>query len=118
MYAERWKRGVYMFFTGLEAKKLGLLREMIPGPGVITALLNPNNPDAENQSRELQAAARTLGGQIKNLQRHQRDRNRCSLRNDRAIASQSTAHGLRPAFRKSARSDRRSVSPSFNPDGL
>jgi putative ABC transport system substrate-binding protein len=57
--------GVYLFFTGLETKKLGLLREMIPGPGVITALLNPNNPDAENQSRELQAAARTLGDQIK-----------------------------------------------------
>jgi putative ABC transport system substrate-binding protein len=56
--------GVYLFFTGLEAKKLGLLREVIPQVGVIAALLNPNNPDAESQSRELQAAARTLGEQM------------------------------------------------------
>jgi hypothetical protein len=38
---------------------------MIPEPGVIAALLNPNNPDAESQSRELQAAARALGEQTK-----------------------------------------------------
>jgi putative ABC transport system substrate-binding protein len=57
--------GVYLFFTGLESKKLGLLREMMPEPGVIAALLNPNNLDAESQSRELQVAARTLGEQIK-----------------------------------------------------
>ena len=37
---------------------------MIPQVGVIAALLNPNNPDAESQSRELQAAARTLGEQM------------------------------------------------------
>ena len=38
---------------------------MIPEPGVIAALLHPNNLDAESQSRELQVASRTLGEQIK-----------------------------------------------------
>ena len=56
--------GVYLFFTGLETKKLALLREMIPHAGTIAALLNPSNPDAERQSKELQAAGHTLGEQI------------------------------------------------------
>ena len=56
--------GVYELFTGLEAKRLGLLRELVRQANVIVALVNPNLKDAEYQSRDLQAAARTLGQQI------------------------------------------------------
>jgi putative ABC transport system substrate-binding protein len=57
--------GVYLLLTGLETKKLGLLLEVVPRTNVIAALINPSNATApETQSRDLQAAARTLGRQI------------------------------------------------------
>jgi putative ABC transport system substrate-binding protein len=56
--------GVYSFFTGLEAKRLGLLREVVPRAKVILALVNLKLRDAEIQSRDLQAAADMLGQQI------------------------------------------------------
>jgi putative ABC transport system substrate-binding protein len=36
----------------------------VPGALVIAALLNPNNPNAEARSRDVQAAARAIGQQI------------------------------------------------------
>jgi ABC-type uncharacterized transport system substrate-binding protein len=40
-------------------KRLELLRELVPTATVIAFLLNPNFPNAETQSREAHAAART-----------------------------------------------------------
>jgi ABC-type uncharacterized transport system substrate-binding protein len=48
----------------LGAKRLGLLRELVPGATVIAVLINPNNPAAEMESEEIQAAARATGQQI------------------------------------------------------
>jgi putative ABC transport system substrate-binding protein len=45
-------------------KRLELLREMVPLATVIALLVNPANPIAESLSRDVQAAARTLGLQI------------------------------------------------------
>jgi putative ABC transport system substrate-binding protein len=56
--------GVTLFFGELVAKRLELLRELVPGAVVIAALLNPNNPNAEARSRDVQAAARAMGQQI------------------------------------------------------
>jgi putative tryptophan/tyrosine transport system substrate-binding protein len=56
--------GVHIFLSGLESKKLGLLRELVPQAGVIAALVNPSFASAGRQTTELQAAARTLGKQI------------------------------------------------------
>jgi putative ABC transport system substrate-binding protein len=56
--------GVYSLVNGLEEKRLGLLRELVPQVNVFGAIVNPNRPDAEIQSRDLQAAARGLGLQI------------------------------------------------------
>ena len=42
-------------------KKLELLHELVPNATVIGMLVNPNNPEAETQSRDAQAAARMLG---------------------------------------------------------
>jgi putative ABC transport system substrate-binding protein len=53
--------GVMLFIEELVAKRLELLRELIPQVRVIGALSNPSNQTAEQQVREVQGAARTLG---------------------------------------------------------
>jgi putative tryptophan/tyrosine transport system substrate-binding protein len=56
--------GVYHFATGLEAKRLGLLHEMVPKAATIAVLVNPNYSEAESQLREVQEAAARLGVQL------------------------------------------------------
>jgi putative tryptophan/tyrosine transport system substrate-binding protein len=56
--------GVYHFANGLEAKRLGLLHEMVPKAATIAVLVNPNYSEAENQLREVQEAAARLGVQL------------------------------------------------------
>jgi putative ABC transport system substrate-binding protein len=53
--------GVSFFTAELEGKRLGLLHELVPRAAAIAALVNPTNANADNQSRELKDAARTLG---------------------------------------------------------
>jgi putative ABC transport system substrate-binding protein len=45
-------------------KKLEHMHELVPNAVVIGMLVNPNNPDAEIQSRDAQAAARKLGVEL------------------------------------------------------
>jgi putative tryptophan/tyrosine transport system substrate-binding protein len=45
-------------------KRLELLHELVPGAAAIAFLVNPTNPSAEGEARDLQKAARTLGLQI------------------------------------------------------
>jgi len=56
--------GVYQFANGLEAKRLGLLHEMVPKATTIAVLVNPNYSGFENQLREVQEAAASLGVQL------------------------------------------------------
>ncbi|MFZ1065223.1 MAG: ABC transporter substrate-binding protein [Pseudolabrys sp.] len=56
--------GVYQFTSGLEAKRLGLLHEMIPKATPIAVLVNPNFADAENQLRDVEEAAARLEVQL------------------------------------------------------
>jgi len=58
--------GVSMFTAALEAKRLGLLHELLPQAATIGVLLNPNYLLAENQLRDVQDAARAIGVQIQN----------------------------------------------------
>lgn len=51
----------------LAAKRLGLLRELVPRAAPICVLFNPADPSAEAMSRDLQARARTLGVQLQLL---------------------------------------------------
>ena len=56
--------GVYFFTQGLEAKRLGLLHEMVPNATTIAVLVNPNYSPSENQLRDVQEAAARLGVQL------------------------------------------------------
>src|SRR5262249_37632312 len=56
--------GIAPMFTLLGSKNLELLRELVPKVGAIGILLNPSNPNAEPQLRDLQAAARVLGQEL------------------------------------------------------
>ena len=56
--------GIYQLTTGLEAKRLGLLHEMVPSVTIMAMLVNPDYPDAGIQTNEVQEAARSLGLQI------------------------------------------------------
>jgi len=48
----------------MEAKRLQLLHELMPNAAVVAIIVNPKNPQADEQLQELQAAARTLGVQV------------------------------------------------------
>ena len=52
--------GVSVLTVGLDAKRLGHLRDLAPGTGTIGALVNPSYPQYESQLRGLQEAARSL----------------------------------------------------------
>jgi putative ABC transport system substrate-binding protein len=56
--------GVTTLNLEIGPKRLELLRELVPTATVIALLVNPTNFIAETQSRDLQAAARTLGLQL------------------------------------------------------
>jgi putative ABC transport system substrate-binding protein len=53
--------GIHQLTAGLEAKRVGLLHELVPSATTIAVLVNPNYTDAEAQINEVQGAARTLG---------------------------------------------------------
>jgi putative ABC transport system substrate-binding protein len=55
--------GVSLLESALDAKKLGLLRELVPKAGVIAVLTNPRYPAAKSQSTEAREAAARVGVQ-------------------------------------------------------
>jgi putative ABC transport system substrate-binding protein len=56
--------GVGMFNNALGAKRLELLRELLTKAGVFAMLVNPANPNAEPQSKDVQEAAHATGMQL------------------------------------------------------
>jgi putative ABC transport system substrate-binding protein len=66
--------GVSFLVTELEPKRLGLLHELVPKVDLIAVLLNPNGLAFENQSREIDAAARALGLKL-HIERASNERN-------------------------------------------
>jgi putative ABC transport system substrate-binding protein len=55
---------VSFLINALGAKRLELLRELVPTAAVIGFLINPTNPNAESEMKDVPAAARALGQQI------------------------------------------------------
>jgi len=56
--------GTGAFTVELDAKRLEVLRELVPNVGLVGALVNPNRPDAEAQSQHVQKAAHAVGQQV------------------------------------------------------
>jgi putative ABC transport system substrate-binding protein len=52
--------GVYLFAGGLSAKRLELLRAVVPKPNLIGVLVNPKNPNFEVQLSDVRAAAHEI----------------------------------------------------------
>jgi putative tryptophan/tyrosine transport system substrate-binding protein len=53
--------GVSLLASALDAKKLGLLRDLVPKASAIAVLTNPRYPAAKSQSAEAQEAAVRVG---------------------------------------------------------
>jgi putative tryptophan/tyrosine transport system substrate-binding protein len=60
--------GVSFLTVDLEAKRLGLLHELLPQARKIGALVDPNAPESETQLRNVQEAARSLNREIEIVQ--------------------------------------------------
>jgi putative ABC transport system substrate-binding protein len=56
--------GVSWFANALVPKLLEVLRALVPQANTLAVLVNPSNPNAEFDTRDAQAAARTLGVQL------------------------------------------------------
>jgi putative tryptophan/tyrosine transport system substrate-binding protein len=55
--------GINILTSALEAKRLGLLRELVPQAAALGVLLNPNWPAAAGQLSDVEEAARAIGVQ-------------------------------------------------------
>ena len=53
--------GMYELQSGLDAKRLGLLHDLVPSATTVAVLVNPNNPTAEMSRLEAEEAAAKLG---------------------------------------------------------
>jgi len=56
--------GSAMVTTDMDQKRLGLLHELVPTVPLIGALVNPSSPGQENQSPEIEQAARAIGRRL------------------------------------------------------
>jgi putative tryptophan/tyrosine transport system substrate-binding protein len=59
--------GISSLIGELVAKRLELLRELVPGATRVAALVNPTGPNAEPALRDIKTATRAMGMQIKVL---------------------------------------------------
>jgi len=59
--------GIVSMNLELNAKRLGLLHELVPAAARFAVLVNPNNPANESLITDVQAAASTIGRQIESL---------------------------------------------------
>src|SRR3954469_21778244 len=57
--------GVNTMSPALETKRLGLLRELVPSPGMVAVLLNAANPDVDPQRQDINAAAIAVGQELR-----------------------------------------------------
>ena len=65
--------GINLVSGELTAKRLELLREMVPGAARVAVLVNPAGPTAETTLRDVEPAARAMGLQIQTFSAGPRD---------------------------------------------
>ena len=97
--------GVSLLTFAPEAKRLGLLHEVVPNTEVIGALINPNYQGAEDQWREVQDAARAIDRRVERALAASEQELEPAFA-ARAEACRRIARHRRPLLRYKARSDR------------
>jgi ABC-type uncharacterized transport system substrate-binding protein len=91
--------GINFFNTELTAKRLELLREVVPGAARVAVLVNPTiAANTESVVRDVGAAARAVGLQIQAQRQHQ-PRDRSGLRSFCARAARRSLRRSRCIFR-------------------
>jgi putative ABC transport system substrate-binding protein len=53
--------GVYLYTGSIDAKRLGILHDLLPGASLIAVLLNPKNPNVAERLKIIEDAARIIG---------------------------------------------------------
>jgi putative ABC transport system substrate-binding protein len=59
--------GLNIFITAIEAKRLGLLRELVPTAARIAVIVNPNSPEVDSQLNDVQTGADAVGCELQIL---------------------------------------------------
>jgi putative ABC transport system substrate-binding protein len=59
--------GLNIFITAVEAKRLGLLRELVPTAAQIAVIVNPNSPEVDSQLNDVQTGASAIGWKLQIL---------------------------------------------------
>ena len=95
--------GINFVLGELAAKRLELLRELVPGAARVAVLVNPaNSTNAEATLRDVEPAARAMGLQIQVLNASTSQEIECGLRNFRARAARRTLRWPRHLFHQPA----------------
>ena len=96
--------GINFFTAELAAKRLGLLRELVPAATRVAVLVNPTDPiRVETIMREVTDGCRRHRAAIPGRQRQHQPRDRRSLRNARARAARRSVRRSRPLLLQPAR---------------
>jgi putative tryptophan/tyrosine transport system substrate-binding protein len=56
--------GVTFYNSGLGPKRIGLLREILPKAAIIGVLINPKNPNADDNAKDMVEAGQSAGVQV------------------------------------------------------
>jgi putative ABC transport system substrate-binding protein len=89
--------GVTVFGPGLAAKRLELLKEVVPNMSRVAFLWNPANPDQKFSLNEVQAGARALGVTLQSVEarsREELERALTTMKQSRPSALLMTADGV------------------------
>src|SRR6516165_8603459 len=56
--------GITFYNSGLGPKRIGLLREILQKAAIIGVLINPKNPNADDDAKDMLEAGRNVGIQV------------------------------------------------------
>ena len=90
--------GIYFFAADLEAKRMGLLHELVSPAATIAVLLDPTYVNFDTQSKEVQEAAGTLGLRIKVLRASKEQDVNAAFASLAQLGAQALLVGANPFF--------------------
>src|SRR5215472_3932296 len=110
--------GVSFQSNALGAKRLELLKELVPSTVAIGFLVNPNNPNADSETTDVQAGRARTRAATPRREREQRPRYRCGFRELRSTASERAQRRCRWILLEPGESNRRASGASCDAHDL